>query len=685
MSKALRMRLGLIFFLIIVMYGLVVLKLFKLQVVDAAELSERALYQRLRIDTITPERGDILDRNGKILAESIPTPAVYADPSVIKDPKTTAEKLAPVLEMSEERLYELLTRPGSFVWLTRDLPIGKRSKIESLNLRGIRIVSLPRRYYPEGTLAASTIGIAGIDNQGLEGIEVTYERYLAGEPGVSTVEKDPAGREIPVGFTSKSLPQNGVTLYLTIDAVIQHIAEREIEKAVISSNAKKGILLAMDPKTGEILALAEYPSFVPNNFAEYPLSIRKNWSITESFEPGSTFKVFVAAAAIEEGVINPSTEVFDPPTYTVGDRVIRCASIWGHGHETFLEALERSCNPVFAKLAAEDMDHEVLYKYLRAFGFGQKTGIDFIGEASGILAPVENLSKVSWANIGFGQGIAVTPLQLVTAMSAIANDGYLVTPSLVKSYKENGKIISRDKSNSGRQVISESTANTIKMMLRSVVVNGSGQRAEIAGFPVGGKTGTAQIPVAGGYSEDDMVVSFLGFAPIDDPQIVALVAIFEPQTDSNYGGVLAAPVFKEFTSAALQYTGVRTRVHEGGSIAVPNLTGMTRDMAVKELTKLGLRVNAKGEGAKVSSQEPLPGFFVEPNTTVTLFCALQEQRETPRFIGLSLAEAQSVALSRGINIKINGSKTDGIVASQKPAAGQMLGSDEYVELTIISQ
>lgn len=685
MKELIRMRLGLIFFFMLFLFLLVVLRLLQFQVVEAKELSDRALSQRLRIDTITPERGDILDRNGKILAESIPTPAVYADPSIIKNPQKTAEALAPVLDMNVEELYSILTKPGNFVWLTRNLPIGKRSEIDSLNLRGIRVVSLPRRYYPEGTLAASTIGIAGIDNQGLEGIEVTYERFLSGEPGLNTVEKDPAGRAIPVGFNSKSLPQDGVDLYLTIDAVIQHIAEREIEKAVTGSNAKQGILLAMDPKTGEILALAEYPTFDPNNFASYPLSVRKNWSITESFEPGSTFKVFVAAAAIEEGAINPSTEVYDPPTYQVGDRVIRCSSIWGHGHETFLEALERSCNPVFAKLAAETMNDDTLYKYLRGFGFGEKTGVDFIGEASGIFASKKSLSKVSWANIGFGQGIAVTPLQLVVAMSAIANDGYLLEPSLVKSYKENGRIVNRALNNNGKQVISESTANTIKMMMRSVIVNGSGKRAEIAGFPVGGKTGTAQIPEVGGYSEDKMVVSFLGFAPVDDPQIVALVAIFEPDTDYNLGGVIAAPVFKEFTKATLQYTGARTRVQDGGSIAVPDLSGKARDAAIKELTKLGLRVNIKGESTKVSSQEPLPGFFVEPNTTVTLFCAFQEPRETPRFIGLSLAEANSLALSFGIHIRTKGTTTNGIVASQKPAAGQMLGDGDSVELTFISQ
>ncbi len=679
MIKNNKMRLGLIFFLVIGMALLIIGRLFSLQILRNKELSDKALYQRLKLETITPDRGRILDRNGKELAISIPTPAVYADPSLIKDPEKTAKDLAPILETDEKELAKLLQGPGKFAWLTRKLPSEKRDELKKLKLKGIRIISLPRRFYPEGILASSTIGIAGIDNQGLEGIEVTYEHYLAGEPGLNTVEKDPVGREIPVGFTEKTLPENGADIYLTLDAVIQHTAEREITKAVKESKAKAGLIIAMEPDSGEILALAQYPQFDPNNFTASTLEVRKNKAITESFEPGSTFKIFIASAAIEENIISPDTVVNDPPFYNVGDRTIRCSSIWGHGEETFLEAMERSCNPIFAKLAAEDMDKRQLYKYIKGFGFGEKTGIDFIGEAKGILAPIEKINQVGWANIGFGQGIAVTPLQLVTAMCAIANDGYLPQPALVKSYKANGQLIERQVQ-SKRQVISQATAQTVRMMLRSVVVNGSGKRAEISGFPVGGKTGTAQVAQKGGYASDRFVVSFLGFAPLDDPQIVVLVVIYEPATDQNLGGVLAAPVFKEFTSQALQYLGIRTRVISGGKICVPNLTGKTREDAIKELTKIGLRGIIKGEGSKVASQEPRSGSFVESNATVTLFCALQGLLETPRFIGLSLSEAESLANLRGIELKIKG---NGIVANQKPEPGSILQEGGVVDLTCI--
>jgi stage V sporulation protein D (sporulation-specific penicillin-binding protein) len=680
MSKKNEMRLVLIFFLVCLCAFIITLRLVKIQLIKGKEITQKALYQRLKLEEITPERGRILDRNGKTLAVSLPTPAVYADPSLIKDPEGTAKALAPILEMKEEELVKLLKSNSQFVWLTRKISVEKRDEINNLNLRGIRIISLPRRFYPEGELAASTIGIAGIDNQGLEGIEVTYERYLAGETGVFSVEKDPAGREIPVGFKEKTLPKDGADIYLTIDSVIQHIAEREIARAVIDSKAKSGVLIAMEPKSGEILALAQYPSFNPNDFAKYSLETRKNKAITESFEPGSTFKVFVAAAAIEEGIVTPETIVYDPAYYRIGNNYIRCSNYWGHGEETFLESLERSCNPIYAKLAAEDMDKNVLYQYIRGFGFGQKTGVDFYGEATGILSSVGNISKLGLANIGFGQGIAVTPLQLVTALSAIANGGYLPKPTLVKSYKANGQTIAKE-TEPKKQVISTQTAETMRMMLRSVVVNGSGKRADVPGFPVGGKTGTAQVAEKGGYSSDRVVVSFLGFAPVDDPQIVALVAIYDPQTDQNLGGLIAAPVFREFTKDALQQLGIRTRVKTGGQIVVPNLVGIKRDDAIKQLTKIGLRGNIRGEGTKVSSQEPIAGSLVERNATVTLKCTSESLQETPRFIGLTLVEAKRLADARGIELKIKG---EGVVATQKPEAGSMLSSGDVVEITCIA-
>lgn len=685
MNKNTKMRLALIFFFVIATTTILLSRLIFLQLIRGKEFAEKALYQRLKLETINADRGRIFDRNGKELAISIPTPAVYADPSQIKDIDKTAKELAPVLGLSEAEIIELLKKEGNFVWLTRKLPVEKRAELNKLKISGIRIISLPRRFYPEGVLAGSTIGIAGIDNQGLEGIEVTYDRILAGEPGIFTVEKDPIGREIPVGFSEKSLPQNGADLYLTLDAVIQHRAERELEKAVLESNAKAGVIIAMDPHTGDILALAEFPQFDPNNFSSTSLSVRKNKAITESFEPGSTFKVFIAAAAIEEGIISPETEVFDPPAYQVGDRTIKCSRVGGHGKETFLEAMERSCNPIFAKLAAEDMDKDLLYKYIRGFGFGERSGIDFIGEAAGILAPKEQINQVGWANIGFGQGIAVTPLQLVRAMSAIVNGGYLLRPSLVSSYRVNGQLVEKEKEEC-RQVISNQTATILTTMLRSVVVNGSGSRADIVGFPVGGKTGTAQVAEKGGYAKDRFVVSFLGFAPIDDPQIVALVALFDPDAPQNYGGVIAAPVFQEFVSFALQHQGVRTRISSVGKVTVPNLVGKTREDAVKELTKIGLKGNIKGDGGKIASQEPRAGSLVESNATITLVCALQDKTETPRFIGLSLEEAEKIASIRGIKLNLkSGSDTTGIVVNQRPSAGQLLNEGETVELTIIAR
>lgn len=472
-----------------------------IQIIKHDDYSEMAFAQRMRPRVLDPQRGSILDRNFKTLAISIGADAVYAIPARVVDPDQTAQILAPYLSLTAAELAAKLRTEGQqSVWLARKLEPETAAAIRQLKLPGIYLVQRPQRYYPNGTLAAHILGITGIDNQGLEGLEYYYDEYLRGTPGLLSAEKDAASRIIPGGDEVYQPPVDGADLVLTIDSVIQHIAETQIKTAVEESESERGAILIMNPRTGEILASAVYPTFDPNNYGAYSLETRRNVVITDQYEPGSTFKFVTAAAALDLGLTWEEREFYSGAYWEINGGRVRNWDGRGNGYLSFLQALERSDNIVFAQLAVE-MGPERFYPIIRAFGFGSRLGIDFPGEGRGkVVAPGEVRfgEEIRWANIGFGQGIAVTPLQMLTALSAVANGGVVMKPHLVSEIRDfQGRVIKRFDPEVLGRAVSESTAKMLSKFLRSVVVNGSGRSAEIPGYFPAGKTGTAEVPEAG--------------------------------------------------------------------------------------------------------------------------------------------------------------------------------------------
>jgi stage V sporulation protein D (sporulation-specific penicillin-binding protein) len=465
------------------------LRMVWVQVVMNPRLTASALDQRLRPVPVDARRGTIYDRNGEKLAVSVSSDAVYAVPVEVKDPAGTAAKLAAVLDLEPKDVEGKLRRRASSEWIKKKIAPEIARKVRNLDLPGIGIVENPQRYYPNGSMAAQILGIAGIDNQGLEGLEVYFDRYLKGAPGRVEAERDAAGREIPGGIRRYVPPQDGDDVVLTIDKVVQYIAERELAKAIQETGSKKGVVIILKPKTGEVLAMANLPSFDPNDFNSYPAEYRRNTAVSDLYEPGSTFKVVTAAAALEERVTTPERRFFDPGYLMVGRDRVGCWLPGGHGSISFLEGVESSCNTVFGTLGKE-LGEKRFYNYIKAFGFGQATGIDFPGEAEGQVHLPGSIALVGWVNIGFGQGISMTPLQLLNAVAAVANEGRLMRPYLVKEIrKPDAEPIKVSKPTEIRQVVSTATAKELRRILRSVVLNGSGKRGDVEGYRVAGKTG----------------------------------------------------------------------------------------------------------------------------------------------------------------------------------------------------
>lgn len=664
-------------------YGVLIGRLFFIQVVKAGFFQELAEEQRLREVPIDSKRGMILDRKLRPLAISFDADCIYALPPQIKNAEETAKTVAEILGLPRERVYHLITKNSSFEWIKRKATPSEVQTILESRLPGIEVSQKAQRYFPQGSLAGSIIGIAGIDNQGLEGIEKFYDVTLRGVPGSEQAEFDSKGQHIPLGARRYIPPKDGQSIVLTIDDHIQHIAEREIEKAVLEQGAQRGTVVVMDPMSGEVLALANYPSFDPNHYNDYPSANRRNWPLTDQYEPGSTFKIVTAAAALEEGVVRRDSVFFDPGFIIVEDRRLRCWRAGGHGSQTFVEATENSCNPVFATIALR-LGKDKFYEYLDKFGFGRQTNIDFPGEGVGIVPPPSRVKSVELATMGFGQGISVTPMQLLRALCAIANGGYLLEPRLVKEIRTpDGELIRKFEKRVTTQVISERTSAELKEILESVVVNGAGNRAQILGYSVAGKTGTAQKPVGGIYGQG-RIASFIGFTPVDDPKLAMLVILDEPQAQVKYGGVIAAPVFAAVGRDALHYLGVPPKVNEAGELynsesaykVVPNILRLTKEEAKSILKPLGFSWREIGKGEYIMEQNPKAGAFVPPNTTILLYLDAEAKYNgnestvlVPDLTGLSTQKAVEVLESLGLKMMSNG---EGLAVEQIPPPGARL-------------
>ena len=586
-----------------------------------------------------PERGEILDRNGVKLATNMSAPTIYVVPRQIEDPANAAKQLAAVLNMSEEKAYSHITKKVSIEKINpegRKISHEKANEVRDLNIKGVYIAEDSVRYYPFGSYLSHVLGFAGIDNQGLLGLEAYYDEQLKGQKGYVKFYSDAKGKRMPDEADDYTAPVDGDNLKLTIDSRVQTIVERELDNAQATYNPDGIIAIAMNPNNGEILAMSSRPDFAPSNFKEVdPMIYNRNLPVWSTYEPGSTFKIITLAAALEEGKVDLEKDEFnDSGSVEVDGARLRCWKRGGHGHQTFLEVVQNSCNPGFVELG-QRLGEETLFKYIKDFGFGEKTGIDLQGEGTGIMFKPEQVGPVELATTAFGQGVSVTPIQQVAAVSAAINGGVLYTPYIAKEWVDpiTNEVISRNTPEAKRKVISEATSKEIRYALESVVALGSGRNAFVDGYRVGGKTGTAQKVKDGRYMENNHIVSFIGFAPADDPQIVVYVAVDNPKDTVQFGGTVAAPIVGNIMRDVLPEIGVKPRKGQIEKeynwldtklVEVPNIIGLSKKELAEQFVNLNLDVS--GEGDVVVQQSPNEGVKVKEGSTLRVY--LGEENET---------------------------------------------------------
>ncbi|WP_206425305.1 stage V sporulation protein D [Staphylospora marina] len=601
------------------------------QLVQGPELTDKAKSLWGRNIPFEASRGKILDRNGKKLVYNVSAPSVVVIPAQVRDPAGTARILARILKAPEDKIYKQITKRVIYDWIKpwgRKITEEQARQIQGLRLPGIVVTEDSRRHYPFGTLAAHIFGFTGADNQGLAGLELIYDEKLTGSKGSVSFGSTASGTRLPGTHEEFTPPRDGLDLMLTLDYHIQAVIERELDQAMAQYQPENALVIAMHAKTGEILGMASRPTFDPAKYQSAdPLVYNRNLPVWKTYEPGSTFKIITLAAALEEKKVNLKEGFHDPGHVTVGGARLRCWKAGGHGHQTFLEVVENSCNPGFVNLG-QRLGKEKLFEYIRNFGFGEKTGIDLNGEAKGILFRESQVGPVELATTAFGQGVSVTPIQQVAAVAAAVNGGYLMQPHVAKAWvdPETGEVLEEIKPKVKRRVISESTSRQVREALESVVARGTGRKAFIDGYRVGGKTGTAQkVGPDGRYLQNNHIVSFIGFAPADDPQLVVYAAVDNPK-GIQFGGVVAAPIVGDILDESLRYLQVPKRKNQIPPedtpqtvplVTVPKLIGEDVDKIRASLYSFPLEV--RGQGNVVIDQIPKPGERVKKGTAVRIF------------------------------------------------------------------
>lgn len=583
-----------------------------------------------------PERGEIIDRNGVPLATNVSAPTVYVVPRQVKDPAATSEKLAAVLDIPKENAYRQITQGESIVRIKEGRKISheKAKEIRALGLEGVYIGEDSKRHYPFGSYLSHVLGFSGVDNQGLMGLELYYDKELSGERGSVKFYANAKGERMDDMADDYEHPVDGLDLKLTIDTKIQTIIERELDIAEATYNPDGIIAIAMNPNNGKILGMSSRPTFDPANFRNVPQEVyNRNLPVWSSYEPGSTFKIITLAAALEEGKVDLEKEHFhDPGSVEVAGARLKCWKRGGHGSQTFLEVVQNSCNPGFVELG-QRLGKDKLFKYIKDFGFGQKTGIDLAGEGSGILFNLERVGPVELATTAFGQGVSVTPIQQVAAVAAAVNGGILYKPYIAEELIDpvTKEVVMRNTPVEKRRVISEETSKEIRHALESVVAQGTGFRAFVDSYRIGGKTGTAQKAQNGRYLENNFIVSFMGFAPADDPEIVVYVAVDNPKGGLIFGGTISAPIVGSIMKDGLMAMGVKPRKDQiekelrwpdTAPITLPDLTGLTKLEITEQL--LNLKIDASGEGDIVVRQSPEAGTKVKEGSTIRLYFGKEE-------------------------------------------------------------
>lgn len=689
-GPVIRRRLALLMAVFAALFFCVGIQLFRLQILQGEELQRRAQKQWTSESVIAPQRGTIYDRNGKALAMSATAYTASVSPRQVKDLDGFARTLAPILDLSEEYIKERAgdTSKGGVTLkrqISRDIAqqlrvmMAEHQSADSDALDGLYLEEDSKRYYPMGSFASQLLGITSVDGVGQSGLESSLDRYLSGKAGKILDEVDGKGREMAYGTKEYIAAVDGGDVTLTLDSSIQSFAEQAAREAMTVNGAKSVRVLVMEVKTGAILAMCNKPDFDPNDpprdDVETLNELMRNRIITDSYEPGSTFKIITASAALDAGVTDPNEGFYCSGTIHVdGDR-IRC---WGnpHGAESMAQGLQNSCNPVFVELGLR-LGVDRFYEYLDAFGIGSTTGIDLPGEVAGIRIAQDNVKRVDMARIGFGQSIAMTPLQLMTAACAAVNGGYRMRPYVVQEIRSSsGEVLEKAQPEVMARPISEETSATMRDLLEKVVELGGGRNAYLSNYRVAGKTGTAQVYKDGKVTSDTHIGSFIGFAPADDPQIGVLVIVDEAEKRPDYGSVTAAPFAKQILERSLNYLGIAPRVEDEEpleQVEVPDVTGMDTAQAEKLLKENGLQGLLSGSGATVIEQMPAAGARVSEQSLVMLYVegtpdlSENDRVEVPDVTGKSIVEANRLLRSYGLEMEIDGS---GLAVGQEPAAGE---------------
>lgn len=700
-SLSSKRRLLFLFVIVNIAIFALIIRLGWIQIVNGEWYREKANSQQTRDIPIAAKRGIIYDRNGKELAISASSNTVYVKPSEVVDVEATAEKLASILNLDVETIKGKLTQRSDTVTLVKWIDDDLATEIRQAKLKGIWIVEDNKRFYPYGNFASYILGHTTDDNRGMAGIELEYDKYLSGIPGRWIKSTDGAGRQLPFSVERYHPPEDGLGVVLTIDEVIQHFSEKAVENALEVNQAKRVSAIVMDIKTGDVLAMAAKPDYDPNQ-PRIPLdealraemeqldlegqkeiwySMWRNPLINDTYEPGSTFKLITTSAALEEGVATPNSTFYSSGTINVAGRIIKSWRWYNpFGHQTLVEAVRNSDNPVFVELA-QKLGAETFYKYIYGFGFGNPTGIDLPGERSSIMYGLSQVGPVELATISFGQSISITPIQLITAVSAIANGGKLMEPRIVKELVDaEGNVVHRFEETFVRQVISEKTSKQMLEIMEVVVKDGGASAAYVPGYRVGGKTGTAQKPKDGVYASGLYVSSFVGVAPVDDPRIAVLVIIDEPAGYSHYGSVTAAPAAKEILEETLRYLDIQPSYTEEEAkqlvkpeVEVPEARQMTVKEASKVLNQSNLLYHVEpdentSENAIVVDMFPKPGATVPERSTILLYTRSDQADSTvtvPDLSGKTIREVNTIVSSLGLRLKVSGS---GLAVKQYPDA-----------------
>lgn len=635
--KKINKRIKIVLIIILILFIAIILRVFKIQVFDYQKLKSLADDLWSRDLEVAADRGKILDRNGEILADNVTTTSLVLIPNQIKNKKEVSKNLARILKVDQKEMDKHVYKKAS---IERVHPEGRRlsykiaDEINSLNYSGVYLVKESKRYYPYKELLANSLGYVGIDNQGLSGLEMQYDDILSGTSGAIKYFSDAKGNQLNLSDVYVE-PVNGMNIQLTIDINIQKSIERELNNIVDMFSPDMALAIVMNPKTGEVLAMGNRPSYDPNHYGDYQLeSLNRNLPIFSSYEPGSTFKIMTTATAVEEKVVDLEKDHFhDSGKVGVDGAVIKCWKAGGHGDQTFMQVLQNSCNPGFVKLG-QLLGKEKLFSYIDKFGFGKKTGIDLTGEGKGILFDLDQVGNVELATTAFGQGVSVTPIQQVTAISSVINGGYLYQPYILKSINDSvtNNVIDEKYKHLVRRTISKETSKIMRGALESVVAKGGGKKAYIEGYRIGGKTGTAQKAVDGKYLVNNYIMSFVGIVPSNNPEAVLYLAIDNPKNTALLSSYTTTPIARRILLDIIDILEIEKQSNEMTkdlewsdkiTYEVPNVVGMKVEDAKKIL--INFNIEYSGSGEYIVSQSPEAKEKIEDQSTIRLMLSNKKE------------------------------------------------------------